>query len=331
MKCAKLSCTVFFSVFFLVVVMKQQAEMAEVQDNYKILINIPARSLALYEGEERVRLYPVALGKPYTQTPVGYYKIRTKEKNPSWIDPGNPKNVIYSGPTNPLGYRWMQIQGNYGIHGTNKPSSIGKFDSNGCIRLKEEQVEELFDLVKIGTPVEIMYNRVVIDMLKNNMITYYIYPDAYDKQALDVTTVKQWLTGYGIENFESDADILSKIKRSDGKPTYIGKIYPLEVNGAELSHKVVDKNDILYLPVQEIADYLGTSIVWNGEEGTASSAYGTVPVTDRNGTLYIQSEDAEVLFHRYGYLNDTRVYVIGKSKQSPVMAPSSISKESNER
>lgn len=336
MKCAKFCCTVFFCVFFAFPAVMRTAETAEKEtrtagEEYKIFINIPSRSLALYEGEERVRLYPVALGKPYTPTPVGYYEIRTKERNPEWVDPSDPKNTVPSGPSNPLGYRWMQIQGNYGIHGTNKPSAIGKFDSNGCIRLREEDVEELFDLVKIGTPVEITYNRVVVDKLKDNMITYYIYPDAYGEQKLDIDAVKQWLLGFGVENFESDEDVGTKIQRSDGIPTYVGKAYTLRVNGTELAKKVVERNNILYLPAQEIADTLGTSIVWDDASNTVSSVYGTVPAVERKGTLYIQSEDAETLFHQHGYVNDAAVYVIGREFETPSIAPSSFSKETNER
>ena len=103
----------------------------------RIMINLASRSLALYEGTKKIRLYPIGPGKPGTPTPVGYFSIRSKDVNPTWTDPENPENSIASGESNPLGYRWMEIQGNYGIHGTNKPESIGHYVSNGCIRMNE--------------------------------------------------------------------------------------------------------------------------------------------------------------------------------------------------
>ena len=88
-----------------------------------ILINIPARSLRLYEDDKCVAMYPVGVGKIGSKTPAGFYKIVEKVVNPTWVDPGDTSVVIASGPDNPLGFRWLGIGGNYGIHGTNNPSS----------------------------------------------------------------------------------------------------------------------------------------------------------------------------------------------------------------
>ena len=128
-----------------------------------ILINIPARSLRLYEDNNCVAMYPVGVGRIETKTPAGFYKIVEKIENPTWVDPGDTSVAISSGPDNPLGYRWLGIGGNYGIHGTNKPSSVGHYVSNGCVRMVEADVEKLFDKVDVGTEVQIMYNRLVID------------------------------------------------------------------------------------------------------------------------------------------------------------------------
>ncbi len=178
----------------------------------RIMINLASRSLALYEGTKKIRLYPIGPGKPGTPTPVGYFSIRSKDVNPTWTDPENPENSIASGESNPLGYRWMEIQGNYGIHGTNKPESIGHYVSNGCIRMNEKDVEALFELVKIGTPVEITYNRIVVEKTPDDTVAFYIYPDGYDRQPLDVAEVTRWLAGFGVQNFISDEDIQKKIE-----------------------------------------------------------------------------------------------------------------------
>ncbi len=99
--------------------------------------------------------YPIGIGKS-DKTPVGEFVVDNKLINPTWYSPegvykyGHPKNV--------LGTRWIGFEDKdglygYGIHGTADPDSIGKDMSNGCIRLKNENVEELFDFVKAKTRV----------------------------------------------------------------------------------------------------------------------------------------------------------------------------------
>lgn len=109
----------------------------------RILINLAARRLSYFEGDRLLNTYPVGVGKPATPTPTGNYIIIEKIVNPGGV----------------LGTRWMGLSipgGNYGIHGTNNPSSIGGYVSNGCIRMYNHDVEELFARVEIGTPVEII-------------------------------------------------------------------------------------------------------------------------------------------------------------------------------
>ena len=74
-------------------------------------------------------------------------------QSPAWYRPGT---VVPPGPQNPLGPRWigLSLKG-YGIHGTNSPRSIGGAKSHGCIRMRNKDVEELIDLVRIGDVVEL--------------------------------------------------------------------------------------------------------------------------------------------------------------------------------
>ncbi len=291
------------------------AEPADAKPDKKIVINSASRFLTLYENGEKKAMYPLGLGKTRTPTPVGYFKIQTKEINPSWISPSNPEYEIPSGPNNPLGYRWMRIKGNYGIHGTNKPESIGHYVSNGCIRLREADVEKLFDAVEIGTPVEITYQRVVIEKTPDENIAYYIYPDGYSLQKLNVAEVRKWLTPYGVAAFESDADIAQKIKESDGNPTYIGKPYNIEIdgvrvgdteqNGQKFFSKAVVREGITYLPAVPIAINLKTKLEWRASESTLKTAYGEVTGYERGSQLYLNADDAVVLFKIDGGLKST--------------------------
>lgn len=133
-------------------------------EDKRIEINLASRLLTLYQGDVGIRMYPVAPGKPDSPTPIGRRKVVDMEINPTWVDPDDPKTEVPSGPDCPLGYRWIGIGGNYGIHGTNVPSSIGGYASHGCVRMYEKDVEDLFDHIVKGIPVDIKYERVVAEM-----------------------------------------------------------------------------------------------------------------------------------------------------------------------
>jgi L,D-transpeptidase ErfK/SrfK len=122
-----------------------------------IVVSIPDHKLALVEGDKVVRVYDVPVGKPSTPSPQGEFRVVSRMPNPTWY---GPHVVVPPGKTNPLGTRWMglSIRG-FGIHGTSMPNSIGKSASHGCIRMRNRDVEELFELVPVGTPVELLGNR----------------------------------------------------------------------------------------------------------------------------------------------------------------------------
>ena len=87
-----------------------------------------------------MKIYPIAVGKMVTATPMGTYRIINKQSNPG----------------GPFGIFWMGLsKRHYGIHGTNNPSSIGKSVSHGCIRMFNNDVLELSSMVPVGTTVHI--------------------------------------------------------------------------------------------------------------------------------------------------------------------------------
>ena len=214
----------------------------------------------------------------------------------TWIDPSNPEYEVPSGADNPLGYRWMQIHGNYGIHGTNKPSSIGHYVSNGCIRMWEKDVEALFDEVEVGTPVEITYNRVVVEKAADDQIAYYIYPDGYSRQALDVKYVNSWIEPWGVSAFAEDSEIADAISRSDGEPVYIGKAFNIKLedevvpatdqNKRHFDSKAVERGGITYLPAVPIAIALKMKLEWR-HHTTLATNYGEVTGIEKKGQLYL--------------------------------------------
>ena len=103
-----------------------------------ILITKSDRQLTLFNSNQPLRQYPIAIGKPSTPTPEGNFVIATKVLNPGGV----------------LGSRWMGLNyGTYGIHGTNAPWAIGTMVSHGCIRMHNYNAEELFSYIMVGTPV----------------------------------------------------------------------------------------------------------------------------------------------------------------------------------
>jgi len=120
----------------------------------RLVISIPDRKIALIEDGRVVKVYPVAVGKHTTPTPSGSFHIASHVLYPTWYQPGV---VVPPGPANPLGTRWMGLgYKGYGIHGTNRPKSIGKAASHGCIRMRNQDVEELFTLVQVGDEVDLV-------------------------------------------------------------------------------------------------------------------------------------------------------------------------------
>ncbi len=106
-----------------------------------IVINVLQRKLYLFVGDKLFSSYPVAIGQPQTPSPRGEFIITQKAV---WGDG--------------FGTRWMRIStpwGIYGIHGTNRPWSVGTVASHGCFRMLNRDVEQLYAIVSVGTPVTI--------------------------------------------------------------------------------------------------------------------------------------------------------------------------------
>jgi L,D-transpeptidase ErfK/SrfK len=120
----------------------------------RIVVSIPERKLILIEAGRVVKTYTVAVGAAASPTPAGTFAVVARVLDPAWYQPGK---VVPPGPANPLGPRWIGLnRKGYGIHGTNSPSSIGGAKSHGCIRMRNADVQELFDLVEVGDTVELL-------------------------------------------------------------------------------------------------------------------------------------------------------------------------------
>jgi lipoprotein-anchoring transpeptidase ErfK/SrfK len=118
-------------------------------------------TLRLWQHLKLTKEYTVAVGMEGLETPEGLYEIQEKEENPVWHVPNSAwagslaGQTIPPGPSNPIKARWMGIFEGAGIHGTEETYSLGEAASHGCIRMAIPDVEELYDLVEVGTPIYI--------------------------------------------------------------------------------------------------------------------------------------------------------------------------------
>jgi len=132
-----------------------------------IVVHVDRNVLELYDGFEVIGTWSVATAKPGWVTPTGVWTIWDKRVNPTWYNPAldswgaSLPAVVPGGPSAPMGTRAIYIDapGLIRIHGTPAPESIGRFASHGCIRMRNEEVEELFDMIDVGQHVVIVGHR----------------------------------------------------------------------------------------------------------------------------------------------------------------------------
>lgn len=141
-----------------------------------IIIYALERKLVVMCDGKLYKSFPVAVGSFDTPTPIGLFKITQKA---IWGEG--------------FGSRWMRLSvpwGIYGIHGTNKPWSIGNFESHGCIRMYNQHVEQVYDWVKIGTKVYIVGG-------VDGPFTFGLRHLTHGSKGSDVVEVQKRLAGYG--------------------------------------------------------------------------------------------------------------------------------------
>jgi lipoprotein-anchoring transpeptidase ErfK/SrfK len=121
---------------------------------FSILVDKSQNILIVKSNEEIIKTYIVATGAN-NSTPVGTFKVANKLPNPTWYKAGA---VVAAGsPENILGSRWLGLDlSGYGIHGTTDPQSLGKQVTQGCVRMSNPEVEELYTYIPVGTEVTIV-------------------------------------------------------------------------------------------------------------------------------------------------------------------------------
>ncbi|MDF2628124.1 MAG: L,D-transpeptidase catalytic domain [Symbiobacteriaceae bacterium] len=255
-----------------------------------IVINLPARTLYWYVDGTLNRSFPVGIGRTTDQTPTGSYKIQNKAVNPWWLPPWGG-DIVPPGPSNPLGTRWMAFNYSYGIHGNNVPSSIGGVVSAGCIRMFNADVEWLYDQVRVGTPVNVIYETAQVQTGADGRRYLAVYPDVYgwgSQSAADVLTA----AGLAADTVAPDGPGLYRL---DAAALVNGQSVPA------LLHKGRP-----YVAARALANRLGAEVAWEHETRTVYLDGQPVTTHLKVSTGYVDAEEAAaVLGVEYEWNSET--------------------------
>jgi L,D-transpeptidase ErfK/SrfK len=178
-----------------------------------VVINVAAMRLFYYPkhapgAPQVVITHPIGIGRVGWRTPEGVTRVTAREKDPVWIPPLSVRREhledgerlparVPAGPDNPLGNRLFRLGWpSYLIHGTNKPYGVGMRSSHGCVRLYPEDIERLYDLVPIGTPVRIVNQPVLFGWQGEALLlqAYEALEDDHRKGAHDLSALRKRIT-----------------------------------------------------------------------------------------------------------------------------------------
>ncbi|MBF0466030.1 MAG: L,D-transpeptidase family protein [Nitrospirae bacterium] len=205
--------------------------------NEGILINLAEMRLYFFfkfKDHKFVKTFPIGVGDEGYSTPVGTLHVAGKVVNPVWKVPQHIRDeyphlpaLVQPGPDNPLGKYWLQLSiRGYGIHGNNIAYSVGHRASSGCIRMYNDQVENLFEYVKVNDIVKIIYEPVKVAKQDNKV--YIEVHNNYNEdnitkgEVLSELAFKK-LSGKGLLKYVDTGLLNSAIKEATGLPTVISK------------------------------------------------------------------------------------------------------------
>ncbi len=211
----------------------------------EIVINIPAFRLTLFEKGEPIRSYPVGVGVDVKPSRLGETEIINEVADPTYYPPNWWKRgltPIPPGPENPVGTRWLGLGfPSYGIHGTNNPESIGKAVSSGCIRMYNEDVEELSRLVGVGTPVRLVYNTIEVwSDRATDVPIIQIHPDIYRMGTNRLTNAQHRLEAANAWENVDVALLEEALNDASGVPLPVSVLRAPNLNPPDATEMVAD-------------------------------------------------------------------------------------------
>lgn len=205
-----------------------------------IVINLAEMRLYYYHPDGvHVSTYPVGVGQEGWNTPLGTTTVVRKREHPVWVVPdsilenhenhGEPIEKVWpAGPNNPLGdYAMNTGLKNIVIHGSPFPKGVGVRSSHGCIRMLNEDVEKLFKMVQVGTPVNIIHQPTKIGRMDNKLYLEAHVPLSQSQYYSSFTSTGELLhklvkgAKYSVEWHE-----IEKLQnKANGYPLPIGSIF----------------------------------------------------------------------------------------------------------
>lgn len=143
-----------------------------------VVINLPEMRVYIYMNKDEAPVtFPIGIGREGLATPIGKTTVVRKTKDPIWRPTDRMRKekpelpaVVYPGPDNPMGTHALYLGwSTYAIHGTNKPYGIGRPVSSGCIRMYPEHITQFFDMVPVGTTINVVNQPIKVEWIDNEM------------------------------------------------------------------------------------------------------------------------------------------------------------------
>lgn len=208
-----------------------------------ILINLPQRMLYYFQVGKSMAYYPVGLGRPSWPTPMGSFNVINVKENKTWYVPKSIQEEmrregkvvltqVPPGLENPLGKHWIGLSlAEVGIHGTNAPASIYRFQSHGCIRVHPEDIAKLFQQVRKNLPGKIIYAPVLLVRLKDGRIFLEVNRDVYKKSIDPIATVENLAKIQGLGGMVDWGEVKKVIQLKEGLAREVGLPTPIPNGG----------------------------------------------------------------------------------------------------
>ncbi len=286
----------------------------------RIVINIPAFRLSLFSGGRLMKDYPIAVGKSVSPSRTGTCTIVRKIKNPTWYPPdGGPP--VPPGPDNPIASRWIGLSWpGYGIHGTNNPSSIGHAVTLGCIRMRDEDVRELYDIVPIDTPVEFVYRTIEVSQAADPLgVRLMVYRDIYGIGTNSVAALRSALAA-AVEQPMPEVDELALgviASSQTGRPEPVPWRPRVEFEGSVLQDAARIAGDEMLVALRPVAEALGLRVDWDASRAVARVSGRDVKGLTISGRLYVPVDELPLALPEATFDWDPRRLVLAACARPP--------------
>ncbi len=196
-----------------------------------LVINVPEMRLYDFTGSAGPQVFAAAVGDAEDPTPIGVFRIGTKRIDPVWNVPESIRREkphlperVPPGPDNPLGDRWMTIgTSSYGIHGTNLRWSIGHAATHGCVRLYADEMRRLYDRIRPGTPLTIVYQPVKWGRYGATLYVE-VHPDLYGRTPDLLGEALRLLGERGILAHVRTRALERAVREARGIPVEVGRL-----------------------------------------------------------------------------------------------------------